>query len=231
MGDIKLFFKEEGQGEPLILLHGNGEDSEYFREQAAFFSKTFRVIAPDTRGHGLSPRGTAPFTLSQFADDLKDFMDEKEIAAANILGFSDGGNIALLFAMRYPEMVKKLILNGAILDPGGVKTWFQALVGAGYCTVCLFALFDKRAERKKEMLGLMARQPHIDPDELSAVTAPTLVIAGTRDLIKEKHTKTIAGAIPGAKLCFIEGDHFIALKESGRFNSAVMEFLTESAAG
>ena len=76
-------------------------------------SKHFRVIAIDTRGHGQTPRGDAPFTIRQFADDLLEFMSEHGIDKAHILGFSDGGNTAMIFAMTHPERVGKLILDGA----------------------------------------------------------------------------------------------------------------------
>ena len=67
--DIKLHFTEKGAGEPLILLHGNGESSEYFIHQIGYFSSKYRVIAVDTRGHGRSPRGSAAFTIRQFAEE------------------------------------------------------------------------------------------------------------------------------------------------------------------
>lgn len=223
--DITLNYTERGAGFPLILLHGNGESSEYFKSQMDVFSSSYRVIAVDTRGHGQSPRGTAPFTLIQFADDLKAFMDEAGITKAHILGFSDGANIALLFALRYPDMVEKLILNGADLFPGGVKASIQIPIVLGYGLVSLISLFDKKAVAKRELLGLMVTQPRIAPAELSALTMPILVIAGTRDMIKHSHTKLIAASIPSAKLCFIEGDHFIAAKNSATFNEAVMSFL------
>ena len=73
--DIELHYIEEGEGFPLVLLHGNGEDHSYFEHQIGPFSRHYRVIAPDTRGHGGSPRGEAPFTLDQFAEDLKEFLD------------------------------------------------------------------------------------------------------------------------------------------------------------
>ena len=123
--DIKLNFTQKGEGEPLILLHGNGEESGYFKNQIEEFSRHFKVIAVDTRGHGSSPRGEGPFSLSRFAEDLKSFMDEQNIPKAHILGFSDGGNIAMLFALKYPERVDKLILNGANLFPSGVKMSVQ----------------------------------------------------------------------------------------------------------
>ena len=125
MSDIHLNYVERGAGDALILLHGNGESLDYFSGQIDFFAKSCRVIALDTRGHGASPRGSAPFTIRQFAEDLRAFMDEKGIESAHILGFSDGGNIALSFALKYPQRVKKLILNGANLDPMGVKLHVQ----------------------------------------------------------------------------------------------------------
>ena len=101
--DIELYYREAGSGEPLIMLHGNGESGEYFINQIEHFQSRYRVIAPDTRGHGRSPRGEAPFTIAQFANDLYDFMQGLGIARAAILGFSDGANIAMKFAMQHPR--------------------------------------------------------------------------------------------------------------------------------
>ena len=64
--DIELYYRERGTGEPFIFLHGNGEDSSYFKYQINYFQNKYRVIALDTRGHGKSPRGDAPFTIEQF---------------------------------------------------------------------------------------------------------------------------------------------------------------------
>ena len=131
MIDIKHHFVEAGAGDPLILLHGNGEDAGYFVHQMEPFSRHFRVIALDTRGHGRTPRGDAPFTIRQFADDLLAFMDAQGIGKADILGFSDGGNIAMAFALRYPERVDRLILNGANLSPAGAKRSVQIPIEIG----------------------------------------------------------------------------------------------------
>ena len=101
--DIQLNYAVLGEGFPLVLLHGNGDDLTYFRNQMEPFARHFQVIALETRGHGQSPRGTGPFTLDRFADDLRDFLDSRGIGRCHLLGFSDGGNIALLFAMKYPQ--------------------------------------------------------------------------------------------------------------------------------
>jgi len=136
--DIKLHYTETGSGDPLILLHGNGENGSYFEHQIACFSNQYRVIAVDTRGHGKSPRGNAPFTIRQFAEDLRHLMDQLQMDRAILLGFSDGGNIALVFALNYPERVEKLILNGANLDAKGVKRTVQLPIEIGYRIAKLF---------------------------------------------------------------------------------------------
>lgn len=225
MSDIQLHYIEQGQDEPLILLHGNGEDSSYFVHQISHFSKKYCIFAIDTRGHGKSPRGDNPFTIKQFAEDLNDFLNEKGIAKAIILGFSDGGNIALEFAMKYPERVEKLILNGANLFPSGVKPLYQWPIEIGYRIAKLFSKKSEKALRNTEMLGLMVNEPHINPSELATLTMPVLVVAGTKDMIKESHTKLIYKSLPNAQLTFIEGDHFVANKRPEMFNAAVERFL------
>lgn len=223
--DVQLHFVEKGCGEVLILLHGNGEDNSYFTHQMEHFSRFYRVIALDTRGHGASPRGEGPFTIRRFAEDLLRFMDEREITAAHLLGFSDGGNIALCFALAHPERVKRLILNGANLHAQGVKPTVQLPIEIGYRIARLFAKRDPKAKRKEELLGLMVNDPNIDPAELKNLTLPTLVIAGTKDMIREEHTRLIAKEIPNGQLVLLPGDHFIANKEPAAFNEAVERFL------
>ena len=209
----------------MILLHGNGEDSDYFVGQIDAFSRYYHVYAIDTRGHGKTPRGEAPFTIRQFADDLLSFMDERHIGKANILGFSDGGNIAMVFAMKYPDRVDRLILDGANLDAKGVKPSIQIPIEIGYRFARLFARKSEKAAQHAEMLGLMVNDPNVAPEELAKIRSKTLVMSGTRDMIKEKHTRLIASRIPDSRLVFLDGDHFIANKCPDAFNRAVLEFL------
>ncbi len=228
--DIKLHYIEKGAGEALILLHGNGESVEYFSHQIDEFAAFYRVIALDTRGHGLSPRGTAPFTISQFADDLLGFMDERGIEKAHLLGFSDGGNIAMLFALRHPERVDRLILNGANLQPNGVVYRLWLLVHLAYAWEKLRSPWSENAKAKAEMLGLMVFEPQISPSQLAALRMPTLVLAGTHDLILEKETRRIAAGIPDSRLLFLKGGHGVAAENPADFNRAVLDFLREKRA-
>lgn len=226
MTDISLCYTKQGAGPPLLLLHGNGEDGSYFVHQTEYFSRRYTVYAVDTRGHGHSPRGTAPFTIAQFAEDLSEFMDEQGILRAPILGFSDGANIALTFALAHPGRVSRLILNGANLDPSGVKARVQIPIVLGYKLASLFAGKSPKAKAHAEMLGLMVNEPHIDPEALKSLRVRTLVIVGTKDMIKDEHTLLIAHSLPRSQLEVIVGDHFIAAKNPGEFNRAVDQFLT-----
>lgn len=223
--DIHLYYTERGSGRPLILLHGNGEDGRYFENQLRYFSGKYRVIAVDSRGHGKTPRGTAPFTIRQFAEDLKQFMDEQKIERADLLGFSDGGNVAAVFAIKYPERTGALILNGANLNPRGMKLTVQLSVILEYFFMCICSVFSKKAERKREVLGLMVWDPNIDPHQLRKIKSRTLVITGTKDMIRDSHTDLIAKMIPNSIQITIKGDHFISLKHSEEFNEAVEQFL------
>ena len=217
--DIALHFTEQGSGEPLVLLHGNGEDSTFFEHQLALLARRFRVIALDTRGHGQSPRGTAPFTLDHFACDLGAFLDERGIEAAHLFGFSDGANIAILFALANPARVKSLVLNGGNLFPEGLEPEVRDEDAAAYQEA--LAAHD---EHQLALLRLMMDEPHIDPAALAAICVPTLVVAGTQDMIASDHTRLIAQSIPGAQLRFVEGDHFVAAGNPDAFNRVLAEF-------
>ncbi len=229
--DISLYYQEKGKGKPFILLHGNGEDGTYFKHQIDYFSDRYRMIAIDTRGHGKSPRGTAPFTIEQFAEDLNELMIELKIAKAIILGFSDGANIAMKFALQYPQKIEALILNGGNLNAKGVKRGIQIPIEIGYKITKLFAEKSEQAKHNMELLGLMVHEPDIKPEELHSIQVPTLVIAGTKDMIKRNHTEEIAENIPGAALSMIQGDHFIANKEPDHFNKEVEIFLQTARRG
>ena len=222
--DIALNYLECGNGENLIMLHGNGEDNSYFEHQIEFFSNFFRVIALDTRGHGRSPRGDGEFTLDRFANDLFLFMREKGIEKANILGFSDGANIAILFALSHPDMVNKLVLNGGNIFPMGLKPKVLNEIISDWNR----AKKNIHLKREEELLALMVKEPKLTWDDLKAIDAESLVIAGTNDMIRRKHSEKIAESIRHAKFVEIPGGHDIAYSQSWDFNKEVFDFLTQN---
>ena len=220
------YFPADPQAPTLILLHGNGEDHTYFVKQIPAFSPHFRLVLMDTRGQGQSTGGDGELNFSVFAADLLALMDHLQIAKAHLLGFSDGGNLALTFALAHPERVQSLILNGANLEPGGVKLSTQLPIVLGYGCCRLLSPFSRKARQNGAVLGLMVNHPHIPPLALAALTMPALVIVGERDMIRDRHSQLIARSLPNAQFVRIPGgDHFCAAKCPEVFNHAVLSFL------
>ena len=226
--DIKLHFEVQGEGFPLVMLHGNGEDHGYFSKQMEVFSEHFQLILVDTRGHGQSPRGDAPFTLEQFAEDLKGLLDEEEITRCHLLGFSDGGNIAMIFALKYPQYVEKMVLNGANLCYDGLAEWLQNDVSEKWHRFQEWGLDNPDVRREWELQDLMMTQPDLCPEQLAELTMPVLVVAGEDDVIREEHTRLIDASLPNSRLVILPGDHFVARCNAQQYNEVVLDFLLES---
>lgn len=216
-----------GQGYPLVLLHGNGEDSSYWKAQIPEFTRFYRVIAVDSRGHGCSERGKPVLSLKQMAEDLKTVLEVRGIQRAHILGFSDGGNVAIQFALTYPECVNHLILNGANIEMfRGVRprTQFPTMLQYGICS--LLGRFSKKAAQKRDILGLMIHSYGVSMEDLSRLSMPTLIIVGEYDMIRASQTQKMAAQIPDCQVeVFRDGDHFVAARQPSRFNRTVIEFL------
>ena len=142
-----------------------------------------------------------------------------------LLGFSDGGNIALTFALLYPEYIDKLIVNGANLNTKGVKLRYQIPIEIGYRLAKLSASKNETARRKCEFLGLMVNEPHICVAQLKNVTMPTLVLVGTNDMIKDAHSRMIVAALPHAEFVALKGGHCISKDAPEAYNRTVLDFL------
>jgi pimeloyl-ACP methyl ester carboxylesterase len=148
------------------------------------------------------------------AEDVAAFLRELAIEKPVLYGFSDGGIIGLLLAINYPEKLAKLIISGANVHPGGIKTIYRDLMKVGY--------FFTRSQKYK----LMLTQPHISEVDLGNIVTPTLVLAGSRDIIKDEHTKTIARNIRGSELKILEGEsHTSYVIHSAKLFKIIQPFL------
>jgi len=194
VNNIDLYYEKTGQGPPLILLHGNGETHRIFRRAMGQFAASHTVYAIDSRGHGRSTR-VKELHYADMAEDVAAFIAALGLEKPCLYGFSDGGIIGLLLAIKYPGLLSKLAASGANITPDGVLAGWQRAVRLGY--------FVTRNCKYK----LMRDEPNITAQELARIETPTLVLAGEKDLIREAHTREFAAAIPGALLRILPGEN------------------------
>lgn len=221
-----------GSGPTVLLLHGNGEDAASLAPVAADFARDHRVLSPDARGHGRSPRGTGPLTIARMADDAAAVLARagapagEPVGAADVVGYSDGGNVGLMLALRHPAAVRSLVVYGANVDPGGLTPRTRAEVTATWLGQRVRGLVDPAARARAEVTDLMVRQPRIPLRALARIRVPVLVAAGEHDVIRRAHTEAVAAALPAGELMIVPGaDHGLPLAEPEAFARVVRGFL------
>jgi pimeloyl-ACP methyl ester carboxylesterase len=214
---VELYYEKTGQGRPLLLVHGNGEDHSIFNEAVAVLKKDFCCYAVDSRGHGRSSR-VPTLHYEDMAADMVALIEALDLRDAVFYGFSDGGIVGLLAASRC-DRITTLIVSGANLSPKGVKRWLRA------------AIWGMNILRPDDRLALMLREPSISDGRLRAIRARTLVLAGSGDLILPRETRHIAAAVPGARLRILQGeDHGSYIVHSTKIAGLIRDFaLTEKA--
>ncbi len=223
--DATLYYETYGSGEPLLLLHGNTQSIYAFSKQIPELSKKYKIIAVDTRGQGKSTDESAgPLTYDKFADDMRQLLDSLHISKTNILGWSDGGNTGLIMAIKYPSYVNKLAVTGAVLVPTTDAVGSKTLKSIRQERDKISST-DQQSIKRKRLMTLLLDEPHITVESLKQIKAPTLVMAGEKDMVKEKHTRTIADNIPNSKLLiFKDATHYVPVEKVKEFNNAVTDF-------
>ncbi|MBR2739188.1 MAG: alpha/beta hydrolase [Oscillospiraceae bacterium] len=207
---IQLYYEVVGSGSPLVMVHGNGEDHTIFNEAVDILKDRFTVYTVDSRDHGQSTK-VSELHYSDMADDLLVFLNDLDLKDVTFYGFSDGGIIGLLLAQK-TDRLSRLIVSGANLTPDGVKSSLRLFIKIMY-------FFTKDSKLK-----MMLNEPHITAESLSAISVPTTVMAGEKDLIRKKETEAIAAAIPGSKLRIIKGEgHGSYIVHKTRIAELIME--------
>lgn len=212
MDCVTLNVRVSEGGSPVIFLHGNGESSSLFKDVPKYLSPRFKVIAPDTRGHGKST--VAPLGYDYFAEDVKGIADALGLKKPVLAGFSDGAITALKALIKYPGFFGGAVLAGANFAPEGLKKRVRAFFKATY--------FLTRSERVR----LMLREPVFDESEIAAVDVPVLILAGENDMIEQSHTEKLASLIKGAELKILKGEsHSSYVANNRKFVGATVDFL------
>jgi pimeloyl-ACP methyl ester carboxylesterase len=194
---IRIYYEQYGQGRPIILLHGNGENHKIFNKLINQLQKRYTVYAIDSRGHGKSTK-VKELDYETMTEDIVAFIRTLKLEKPILYGFSDGGIMGIILASKYPGLLSKLIISGANLNPAGVKEKDMKL----------FRLIYRITKSIKFLM--MLTQPNIHEEELNKIDIPTLVLAGSNDLIKEEHTRLIANKIPGSTLRILEGENHMS---------------------
>ncbi len=224
---VNLYYEVYGAGEPLLMVHGNGGGIADLGAQIAYFRKSYKVIAMDSRDQGKSGDSSDRITYEKMTDDLAALLDHLKTGPVNVLGWSDGGIEALLLGIRHPAQVKKIAAMAANLRPteDAFAPGMLALIKSMVDSVPAPSRETPEGKRAMKVTQMALEEPHIDPKALEAITAPTLVLASDHDMIRDEHTLEIYHHIPNSQLCiFPNATHTVLYDEPALFNATVERF-------
>lgn len=188
-----IYYEKRGAGKPLILLHGNGEDHTIFDKALPLLEKHFTVYAVDTRGHGASSPADE-LHYDEMAQDIYEFLCKMSLEGCVLYGFSDGGIIGLILAIKYPGLLSRVIASGPNVTPKGLKLIWRLQFKIIY--------FLTRSRNYK----LMIHEPNITDDELRGISIPVHITGGEKDMISLSHMKHIAECIKCSELTILPGE-------------------------
>lgn len=226
---VTFYYETYGEGDPLLLIHGNGGSIGWMAAQIDFFKTHRRVIVMDSRDQGRSSDSTGTLTYEKMADDQVALLDHLKIGQADVLGWSDGGIEALLMGIRHPDRVRKLVAMAANLSPRALYPETEKLVKDMLASTPADALKTAEGRREARVTTVMLTETNIEMEMLRNVTAPTLIMSGDHDLIRLDHTIAIYEALPNAELEVFPGStHMVPFDDPQIFNATVERFLSTS---
>jgi pimeloyl-ACP methyl ester carboxylesterase len=212
---IRMYCEIYGEGEPLLLIHGNHGSIKSFAHNIPYFAAKYKVIAVDSRAQGNSKDDGEALTFEMMADDEAALLDALKINSACVIGWSDGGINALLLAIRHPEKVIKLAATGANISPDASAfapgVWEK---DKKHYDAHKNQVWQTEKEKNDWKLFLLDwNQPHIALSDLHAIKCPSLIICGDHDVISIQHTVQIFQNIPQAALWVVPSSGHATLTE------------------
>jgi pimeloyl-ACP methyl ester carboxylesterase len=224
---FKMYYEVYGQGEPLLIIHGNGGSIANFRYQIPYFSKNYQVILADSRAQGKSIDNSDSLSYEMMADDLSALLDHLHKDSCYVIGWSDGGVDGLLLAIRHPEKVKKMAITGTNLTPDPIvsmDSWAVEFIQQYSDSLKKLPKTEINKNNLK-LADLMLFQPHISHEQLHQITCPTLVIGGDQDVIVPRHTVEIAENIKKSNLWILPNSgHSTPINYKDIFNKTIHTF-------
>lgn len=235
---LKMYYEIHGTEHddiPLVLIHGGGSTIQTsFGKILPTLAKDHKVIAMELQGHGHTNDRVAPHSFEQDAKDVVTLLHNLHIPKASILGFSNGGNAAILIAARHPELVSKLILASTFYKREGLPPGFfdgmkqatlkdmpkvlrDAFLAINPDSSKLLTMFNKDRER-------MLHFKDWKDEMMRSIKAPTLIISGDRDVILPEHSVLMSELIPNARLMILPATHggYIGVAESPKTDSSII---------
>jgi pimeloyl-ACP methyl ester carboxylesterase len=234
----KIFYAVYGKGDPVVLLHGGLGNADHFGFQLPALVDRFQVIAIDSRGQGRSTRGNVAISYDQMAVDVVAVLDKLAIPRASIVGWSDGGEVALKLGIGFPDRVDRLFVFGANFDASGSKPRSgPSATFAAYSVRCRsdYERLSKAGLPYQALVGALLplwRNPTgITRDQLRGIRAPVMMADGDHDeVIALDQIEEMSRLIPDAQLkVFDAASHFALWQDPDSFNRAMVEFLTAPA--
>ena len=211
---VTLHYAVAGEGDPVVLIHGNGEDHGIFGvETEQLATAGYRVYAPDSRGHGANDP-LPEYHYADMAEDVYGFIKALNLSRPALYGHSDGGIIGLLLEIAHPGTLGALAVSGTNLSPEGLIPSFIE----EYTAI--------NEAHPDPLITLMLNEPRIDPEELKKIRIPVLVTAGENDLILRSETEKIAAALPDSETVIVKGaDHGSYIVDSEIMGNLLIGFL------
>jgi pimeloyl-ACP methyl ester carboxylesterase len=218
----RIYYAVRGNGTALLLLHGGGDSGAHsFVRQLDLFSIRHHIVAPDQVGQGRTPEVPGPLSYTGMMDDTAALLQLLKLKQVDVVGFSDGGILALMLAVRHPELVRRLVISGVNIAPEGLNPQDLEELRASQIPK------PKTIDEKLARLWLTSpTESELNLSLLAKITQPVLVISGDRDAITLEHTLQIFHALPAAELCVLPGtDHATFSGRSEWLNPIISVFL------
>jgi pimeloyl-ACP methyl ester carboxylesterase len=221
----RMYYAERGSGPALLLLHGGGDSGEHsFEQQLDEFSLRHHIVAPDQVGQGHTPDVSGPLSYTSMMEDTATLVKSLKLRHVDVVGFSDGGILALMLAVRYPQLVRRLVISGVNIAPDGLQPdQLQGLRDAQTSGK------PKTVAEKLAKLWLTSpTESELNLEMLAGIDRPVLVISGDRDAITLEHTLMIFHALPQAQLCVLpDTDHTTFSTRPQWLNPIIRSFLDQ----
>jgi pimeloyl-ACP methyl ester carboxylesterase len=237
IADIKVYYEIYGEGEPLLLLHGNSGSIQDFVYQIPELSKHFKVFAVDSRAQGKSSDSEKEITYALMASDMNELIDKLKLGSVHVVGWSDGGNVGLELAYANPEKVKKLVTFGAnytwenwMVPPDSVTMDSKdpIIVKASKVMLKYKTGKDKiHPETQKKLINLTEKFPNFTKEQLKRIKVPVLVVVGDHDLVTLDQTLALFKSLPHSHLYIVPGaSHLELIEQPELINSEILKFLS-----